>query len=488
MLRTASRAVIRLTLAYVLLGFGVCAHAWAQTGLRALPAVWLTPRLTPERDELRLAASAGYGFTERLVGGVHHRLQGGLALSASSRRGLSAELRVDGRWDIHQVPGRDDSMVGEPRLFVRYAHALTRRVRLGTELNVLVPGRGAPSLAWSATTLEGLAIATWQPSARAALSAGLGGRYDRSAHSVDPALALSRADRLSLGVSSHDALLSRVAFTISGVAGRISLELSSDAWLGAAAPRIRESPLRSAVVLARPLPKQLELVVLASCLLSRRPPLSATLQRAFEPRLWLTGGVTWGRPAVQKSKPAAVPEVAVAVPEPVELPREGTLDVAVLDEGGQPVTDAHVTLRGIADSWTPHDGRASFTGLQPAAYALQIEAAGFEAQAAQAEVRAHESTPLRIVLQRTLERSLLRLQVRDAVSAQPVEAVIEIAPLAKGGARERTQTDVQGTLERGLEPGAYRITLQAPRYRKQSRNIKLARGVSVFLIDLVPRR
>src|SRR5438093_1139046 len=76
----------------------------------------------------------------------------------------------------------------------------------GAQLGVWVPGKDAPSIAASATSVDARALVSYD-TGFASVTANAGVRYDNSANSVDRPQDLSVEDRVSLGVSAYSAAL-----------------------------------------------------------------------------------------------------------------------------------------------------------------------------------------------------------------------------------------------------------------------------------------
>lgn len=471
----------------VLLGASSTPRARAQSSLRALDAAWLTPRLAPARDLLSLAASAGYGFTERIAetGGVHHRLAGGLGLGLASRVGLAAELRFDGRWDLHDVPERDDSLVGDPRLFVRYAHGL-RKAHLGAELALWAPGRTAPSFDARALSVDFVLVGEVPLGRRASLAVATGPRFDQSAHSVERGVVLSPSDQLSLGVGEHHAWLVRLAETTTIGRTQLQVELSADSAFGRGAPRFVESPLRAALIVRHTVHDRVELSARSSVLLSARPALQAERLVPFEPRFGVQLGVRYLRGRTVAPLPPTPPVLA---PAPIEPPpvQAGALKVIVLDTVGQPLPDV-VARIGPREQRTSGAGEAHFVDLAVGAHELEVSGAGFVAQSTSVQIAAGETTAHALTL-RANDQSGLRLQIRNLQTSAPVVAQCTLTFVARRGAVQRVVAGPDGSVELMLAPGRYRVAVRAPGFHPQTRVAEVrAHGLTLFNIDLKPRR
>ena len=146
-----------------------------------------------------------WGWTTRTTGSPAR-----LTLDERPLPWLDLALRLDGRYDAHLFPGQptDTGMVGDPRLYVRVDRAWPGGLRLGARAGLWLPGRDAPSLQASALSPEILGIASYVPRSTAiALTANVGYRIDRSAHSAPDAAQLGPGNRLALEVSAFNEVL-----------------------------------------------------------------------------------------------------------------------------------------------------------------------------------------------------------------------------------------------------------------------------------------
>jgi hypothetical protein len=474
--------------------------ARAQPGLRALPAVWLTPRASVARAHSVLAsAHVGYGVMGAVAGtqGTHQRALGGLAVAYAAPFGLSLELRVDGRWDVHKVPGGDDSLVGEPRLFLRYARAWGERARLGLETAIWVPGAVAPSLDFAATSVDILALFELTLPHGLALVTALGPRFDRSARSVSSELTLSRSDQLSLGVSSFHALLARVALEAQVGAAHAALELSADTLLGTGAPAFLRSPIRAALSARHPLGLGFEVAALAALLLSARPSLHDDAYVPFEPRFQCLVGAIYRLPAKESARRAPAARVPVSPSEAPAPAREapvtpadtlGTLLVIVQSADGELLPDAQVTLASGPALRTGGSGSARFGALAPGSYLLSIHAHGFATETLRAELSTGATVELRAVMQPAQTDGILRILVRDAERGSGLFTRLTISPLQRGKHKPiQARSGADGRFERALPAGRYRVLLRSEGYRTQTREADVSeQGVTLFNVDLTP--
>ena len=187
---------------------------------------------------LAIGASAGYGYTENLVGedDTHHRTRAAAAASYRPNEIFALGLRLDGRWDKHvESPGDDDGFVGEARLGARARIAAGSALSVGAQAALWFPGDISPSP-------ELLALAT----IAGLLHVNAGFRLDRSGETVDDPDMLSPGDRLAIGASEANAVLLGLGTEIR-IGGVTALATWTwDLLVGQDAPPRLESPMRAA--------------------------------------------------------------------------------------------------------------------------------------------------------------------------------------------------------------------------------------------------
>ena len=201
-----------------------------------------------ERSVFVLSA-ASYGYTESVlgIGDAHHRMAGALMVEGQPLPWLDLAFRVDGRYDLHILPGQpsDDGLVGDPRIYARVDRALGGGLRAAVRAGLWLPGRNAPSIDWSALSPEVTGAVSWVPATGPlSLSANAGYRLDRSANSATDAPFLSASDRLALEVSAFDQVLLGVAATLGRGRAQGFVEGSWDVLVGRGAPGAAASPIR----------------------------------------------------------------------------------------------------------------------------------------------------------------------------------------------------------------------------------------------------
>jgi len=387
----------------------------AQMGLSALPTMLRVP-LLEQHNRVRLVPSAAYGFTESVLPGKdrHHRVSGGGGIAASSENGLAGELRMDARYDQHVVPGpSDESGVIDARALARYSRPASDAVSVGAQLGVWVPGEKAPRPAFSATTVDALAIFAVRASERITVSVDAGYRFDRSARSVKAPERLSKSDWISLGVSDFDAMLLGLGVQQSLDSLRWFAEVSADVLVGAGAPSFARSPLRAALgastELGRPSTRG---SLIVQGLLSDRSPVQVSGALApVEPRisvmLALSQDFTWGdRPTPVEVRaapePVAAPVVAEPAPASVALPI-GVLRVFVRDTDRGEALPARIRVTTPQGEPVTAEQKLAARGglemeLSPGSYEVEISADGFAPQRRRLSIDEHGVTVINIDL------------------------------------------------------------------------------------------
>jgi hypothetical protein len=417
------------------------AHAaHAQVGPRALPALFATPRLTPTGEvALLLAGSLGYGLREALgsADALHHTGLGALGVAVAAPFGLSAELRLDGRYEKHSARGdRGTGQVGELRAYLRYAHAAGARLRIGAELGVWVPGSRAPSFRFGATTLDGLLVFDTQMARDWSLSVAPGFRLDRSGRAMSDAdvRSLSTGDYVTLGLSDANALLVRAGVERAFPRGQLFLECTWDAYLGKQAARLSRTPMQAALGGRASLDQagRLSLTASVRALVNARPTLDREAALTpFPPRAELWVGLRYELTRTR----------AVAAAEPVR------------DESAPPAQSAPV-----APPPQPP--------LAPAAPAVHVE------------------PELVVPPAPAIVPGQLRLLIRDHRSGEPLRAEVRVHGEDEAAASQTNETaDAEGRLRIELPKGRYTVTIKLKGYRKQIKQLTIE-DESVTMLDV----
>ncbi|HXU62944.1 MAG TPA: carboxypeptidase-like regulatory domain-containing protein [Polyangia bacterium] len=422
---------------------------WAQTVEPAAPHALgrvLTAGTGPVGQTV--LASSGYAYTGAVLGDgdAHHRLAGSLALDDRVLSWLDLSLRLDGRADVHTVPGQSTGtdLVGDPRLFVRVDRDWANGLRLGARMGLWLPGRNAPSVDTGAVSPELVGVVSYvAPSAPVAVTANLGYRLDRSAHSAPDAAMLEPRYRVALEVSAFDEVLAGVAVTVGRGRTQGFVEASADLLVGAGAPAVTVSPMlvgggaRFAVTPALQLEANLEVSP------SRRPDVGPSAPLVpIPPRAggWLGLVYRFGvSPPVQAAAPAA-PAPVTPAPLPVTAPPPPPA-----------VPPAEHDEAPAADDAKPAPGG-------------QI---------------------------RGVVRSLRGQALTADVTVEPESAALADAqagttPAATETKRIRAES---GRFRVDVQPGRYRVTIEAPGYTKQVRRVDVEdNGVTLLNVDLRTER
>lgn len=409
--------------------------AHAQVGPRALPALFATPRLAPaESLAFLLSGALGYGFREALASGdaLHHTGLAALGVGVAAPFGLSAELRLDGRYEKHTARGdRGTGQVGELRAYLRYAHAAGSHLRIGAELGVWVPGAKAPSFRFGATTLDALLMFDTQLEKDWSLIVAPGFRLDRSGHALSDAdvRGLSTGDYVTLGLSDANALLVRAGVERLFPRGQLFLEWTWDAYLGKRAVSLSHAPMQAALGGRASLDERGRLSLTASlrALVNARP----TLDREgpltpFPPRAELWCGLRYELTRAPEEAPAEAaptPPPAPIEPAPLEPP-----PVEVPPRVAEPESE-----------------------VPPAPAIVPGQ---------------------------------LRLLIRDHRSGEPLRAEVRVRSEDEAGAPERSETaDAEGRLRLELPKGRYKVIIKLKGYRKQIKQLSIE-DESVTMLDV----
>ena len=394
-------------------------------GASALPSLVRVPVAGALATGLVVAGHAGYGFTEGVLGedDTHHRLSGALAASVRPLAWLGVALRLDGHYDAHSsATGADDGMVGEARLLARATFGLSSRLAVGIEGVLFVPGGEAPSLDFSATTVDAKALASWSLSSRFVLALTAGARLDRTAHAALRHAQWSRADTLSLGASDSDALLFGVGASWRASSLELVAEATADVLIGALAPSFAQSPLRVAAGARVSLSKRLTLSLLAEGTLSARPSLASTAPLVpVEPRVSLVVGLV-GR-ALSARTPTERAESELAERRPIVDPSTPSHDARTGVEPARPegASPAGV-IRGLVRSGEHGVGLpGARVAVEPGGLSARTDERGqFEIEVPPGnydvliDARGHESQHTRAVVER-LGVTVLNVDLRGGL-------------------------------------------------------------------------
>ena len=375
--------------------------------------------------------------------------------------------------------------MGDPRFYARVDRRWEGGLRLGARAGLWLPGRNAPSLDAGALSPEIAGIASYAaPSAPIALTANVGYRLDRSAHSAPDAALLSAGDRMALGVSAFDAVLVGAAATIGRGPAQGFVEASADLLVGSGAPPAGSSPMfvggGGRLAVGRNLRIEAELEISPS----HRPdtgPLAPLVP--IPPRFGAWLGLAYRFGAAPRPPPPPPPPLP---PAPATVTLRGHVSAA---DGGK-LADLHVQISsGDARRDIPvdDDGRFSAEGKPGEELAVSAEAA--DHLPGRAAVTLATGAPNTVDL--TLERRPRQGQIRGLVrslrgAAVAAEIAVEPETPAPGAAGEAKQLRAEdGRFQIDVVPGHYRVTISAPGYEVQKRTVDVEEnGVTVLNVDL----
>ncbi len=474
-----------------------------QIGYAALPGGLHTPSaVTLPAGTFTAATLGGFGWRSGLLVDNHRfgRGIGNLALAYAPTSMITIALALDGRYDRHfgvaYSDGKpDDGYVGDPRLLVRAGKDLGS-LTLGAQLAVWVPGKDAPSVAGSAISVEGRALAAIQ-AGPGTLAFNAGFRFDNSAKSVDNLEALSLADRVSLGVSEFHAVVGGAHLSVPVGKAFVGAEASLDLFLGDGAP----GPIiRGGIQGGFHLTPQWS--VLAFAELAKVPGIDAAATSmssisivAYEPMI--TGGLGisgrfGGAKAVRNDNHITRND------KPVEVDVIEYADVSgqIVDETGKPVVGAKVTVKLKNNTGTgATDDKGSFvvtrlpigktvagtTTLDDVGAEVSIEVANKKPLTHTLTLVKGPNAVDKLALEPLLPPGQLRAVLRAAGTGKPIiGAIVTIDP----GGQTATSAD-DGTISIDLPPGAYKAKATAPGFKEQVLDVVIdPNGVAVKNFEL----
>lgn len=442
----------------------------------------------PTAPALQLASSGGYGYTESVLhaGDSHQRAAGAVAVEGRPVDWLGLGLRFDGRYDHHRVgQTTDDGWVGDPRLYVRVDGALGRSLRLGGRLGVWFPGTNAPSIDLSATTPELVAALTWAlRTSPVWVSANAGYRLNRSARSAGDAALLSPSDRLGLELSAFDQVLLGLAAATGAGRTQLFAELSAEVMVGAGSPSPSASPLRAGAGARYAVTADVRLEAEIEADVGARPDLAASGPLVPVPpraAIWLGVGYRFGgdRPIPHRSAPPPPTPVAPA-------PATATLEGRVVAADGGALAETKVTIRAgegaePATVEVDADGRFTFSGQAGRTLIVEAQATGCEPATETVTLTAPAKTETTLTLRRRLPNGQIRGLIRS-FRGTGLDAEVTIEASEKPPVTLRTQ---EGRFEVDVAPGTYQVTIAAPGFETQHRQVEVERnGVTLLNVDL----
>jgi hypothetical protein len=438
--------------------------------------------LTPVTDAapLAVATTAGYGVIESQAGeGAHHRLAGSLAAALGFGHHLALSLAFDGRYDRH--PAGDTSAVGTPQLTLVGGVDVGSGLRLGANLGLRVAGRTAPSLDVNAAALTAQGLASWALRRGVSVAAMAGFRLDQTASAAPNLMALSNADRLSLGLSAFDAVPFGVA-VFQRLRRHVLFGEFSGEWLvGKGAPAALRSPLRAAVGGRLHVSESFSGELLLELGLSRRPSYT-TIEALIpvEPRFGVSLGVRYAPgPA-----PAAASVTSPAPPKgpaPVVAARNTRLRGFVFDPDGVRVEGVRVTIdvAGVGQQVeSGPDGEYLFETLPLGRAIVTLEGPGLVTTRQELELTQSDMLlPLQAARQEP--RAQLRGLVRSFAGV-PLAAVVRVPDVG-----QTVVADKAGRFMLELRAGDYEVQIECAGYLTQRRKISVQdNGVTLLNVEL----
>jgi len=455
---------------------------------------------TLPQGTVELAALSGYGYRKGLLGPDHTftRAIGDFALAYAPLPSLVLGLSLDGRYDKHKGLGTttDDGYVGDPHLLVRIGSS-RGHVAFGTQLGIWVPGKNAPSIAASATSVDARGLLSID-AGFGLLSIDAGFRLDNSKKSVDQPGSLSVEDRVSLGVSDWSAVLGGVSLRVPvGASAYVAFEGSTDLFVGSGAP----GPiLRGGGEIGIAVSGAFTIVGFVEA--AKVPGVSYSGVMAgsvallpYEPNV--TGGLGFQARFGGPERAAGVGHIVKnATPVPVEVIETADVAGVVFDDAGKPVVGAKVTVKlknntgtGVTDGKGAYtisklpigktvDGKTSLddTGAEVAA-----EVGNKKPGSATLTLGKGVNAVPPITLEPMLPPGQLRAVIINVGTSRPVAgATVTIDP---GGLTATSGPDGKFTVD--LPPGRYKLTVTARGLAQQQLDVNIEQnGVAIKNIEL----
>jgi hypothetical protein len=460
-------------------------------GRDAVAALHRTPIALAGAPRVAGALGLGYGLTEAVANenGAHHRLAGSLVGSVRPIRGLDVWLGGGLRYDAHpsDALGADFGYVATVELGVRGAFALDD-LGLGGELELEVPGREFPSLAFDALLLSARAIASlslgdlW-------VSFAAGFRFDRTGEIFDRGARLRMGDRIGAGISDSHAILGAIGVAYAPGSFAWFGELSADALVGPDAPSLDRSPIRFATGVRYAFVDWLSSELVVEAALNGRPSLEIGAARVpIEPRVRVELGLRVELPFGEE------PAADARDPEDVR-PREvvegdppagsGALVVTVVDAEGAPVADVIVELARDgerAQARTDTAGTARFERIAAGSGMVRVLMEGYSTSGTAVDVPSE--APVRIAPDAPLEVEARVEGIVRAIDGTPLAATGRVMP---GG--RAIEADADGSYSISLEPGEYTIEFRARGHRSRRVPVTvLERQITILHVELEPGR
>lgn len=426
---------------------------------------------------------AAFGFRDDLLEDGHRyvRGSGSLAVAYAPIPLLTVGLTIDGRYDRHSGAPADgeDGYVGDPRLLVRLAKSFGD-ITLGAQLGVWLPGKDAPSVAFSATTVD-LRVLGDVALGPATLSVNAGFRLDRSAESIENPGALSQGDQVSLGVSEFNAVLGSAMISMPFGPAFASLEGGTDVFLGDGAP---DPTLRGSLSAGIRLSPRAALLAYAQVAKVASPEMANPVPLiVYDPMLNFglgIGGRFGGGGAAKK------PYVVTDNPtdKPIAVAKVAAVSGTVLDDTGVPVVGAQVTVeteKKTGTAVTDAAGKYRVGELPPGPAKISITVAGKKPQELTLTLVDGANPAPQVQLDPELPPGELRGNVRSRAGGRAIaNAKISVTP---GDFTATSAAD--GTFAITVPPGKYTMTTTADGFAPQVIEAVVDQeGVTVKFINL----
>ena len=470
-------------------------------GYGALPGgIHVAAAETLPQGTVELGLLSGFGYRKGLLGADHtfDRAIGQVAIAYAPLANLAIALSLDGRYDRHQGLGTmtDDGAVGDPHLLIRFV-APSGRAAFGGQLGIWVPGKDAPSIAASATSVDARALLSID-AGFGTVTANAGFRLDNSAKSVDLPDRLSVEDRVSLGVSGYHAGLAGLSLRIPvNDRSYAALEGSADVFVGSGAPGpiLRGGGLFGVAIN--------DAVSFIAYVEGAKVPglrysdvmLGHVVLVPYEPVI--TGGLGLQARFGGPRRAAANSQIVRnARPAPVTVVETADVTGTVVDEAGRPVVGARVTIKlknntgsAVSDDKGTYvvtrmpigktvDGK---TALDDTGAEIAVEVANKKPGSATLTLVKGANVVPRIALDPMLPPGQLRAVIINVGTSRPVAgATVAIDP---GGATATSGPDGKFTVD--LPPGHYKITVTARGLAQQQLDVNIdPNGVAIKNIDM----
>jgi hypothetical protein len=169
-----------------------------------------------------------------------------------------------------------------------------------------------------------------------------------------------------------------------------------------------------------------------------------------------------------------------------ELPKVGTLVVTVVENDTQtPLPGAQVVLNEQPALTTDERGQAKAKDLKPGPVTLVVTLDGYKRGEEAASVVAGRASDVKVTLVPEKKRvpATITGLVRSTKGGKAISADLEIPQV-----KIRTKASAQGAFTFRLEGGSYTVTISAPGYVTQTKNVTVKDGdQAIFNVDLHPR-